>query len=64
MCERVAEGDELTPAKYLEINEISGNKVLVSWPIDSFHMVTSLNNRSSIEESIKSFLKMKGQIAY
>ena len=32
--------------------------------IDSFHIVTSLSNRSSIEKSIKSFLQMKGQIAY
>ena len=32
--------------------------------IDSFHIVTSLSNRSSIEKSIKTFLQMKGQIAY
>ena len=32
--------------------------------IDSFHIVISLSNRSSIEKSIKLFLKMKGQIAY
>ena len=32
--------------------------------IDSFHIVTSLSDRSSIEKSIKSFLHMKGQIAY
>ena len=32
--------------------------------IDSFHIVTSLSDRSSIEKSIKSFLQMKGQIAY
>ena len=31
--------------------------------IDSFHIVISLSNRSSIGKSIKSFLKMKGQIA-
>ena len=31
--------------------------------IDPFHMVNSLSNRSSIEKSIKPFLKMKGQIA-
>ena len=31
--------------------------------IDSFHIVISLSNRSSIEKSIKLFLKMKGQIA-
>ena len=33
-------------------------------PIDPFHIVISLSNRSSIEKSIKPFLKMKGQIAY
>ena len=32
--------------------------------IDPFHIVISLSNRSSIEKSIKPFLKMKGQIAY
>ena len=32
--------------------------------IDSFHIVTSLSDRSSIEKLIKSFLQMKGQIAY
>ena len=32
--------------------------------IDLFHIVISLSNRSSIEKSIKPFLKMKGQIAY
>ena len=32
--------------------------------LDSFHIVISLGNRSSIEKSIKLFLKMKGQIAY
>ena len=32
--------------------------------IDPFHIVISLSNRSSIEKSIKSFLKMKGQIGY
>ena len=32
--------------------------------IDHFHIVISLRNRSSIEKSIKLFLKMKGQIAY
>ena len=32
--------------------------------IDSFHIVISLSNRSSIDKSIKLFLKMKGQIAY
>ena len=32
--------------------------------IDFFHIVISLSNRSSIEKSIKLFLKMKGQIAY
>ena len=32
--------------------------------IDPFHIVISLRNRSSIEKSIKLFLKMKGQIAY
>ena len=31
--------------------------------IDPFHIVISLSNRSSIGKSIKSFLKMKGQIA-
>ena len=30
---------------------------------DPFHIVTSLSNRSSIEKSIKPFLKMKGQNA-
>ena len=29
-----------------------------------YHIVISLSNRSSIEKSIKLFLKMKGQIAY
>ena len=33
-------------------------------PIDPFHIVISLSNRSSIEKSIKPFLKMKGQIAF
>ena len=32
--------------------------------IDSFHIVISLSNRSSIEKSIKLFVKIKGQIAY
>ena len=32
--------------------------------IDPFHIVISLSNRSSIEKSKKSFLKMKGQIGY
>ena len=32
--------------------------------IDSFHIVISLSNRSSIEKSIVLFLKMKGQTAY
>ena len=32
--------------------------------IDSFHIVISLSNRSSIEKSIKLFLKMKGQMSY
>ena len=32
--------------------------------IDPFHIVISLSNRSSIEKSLKLFLKMKGQIAY
>ena len=32
--------------------------------IDYFHIVISLSIRSSIEKSIKLFLKMKGQIAY
>ena len=32
--------------------------------IDPFHTVISLSNRSSIEKSIKPFLKMKGQIAH
>ena len=32
--------------------------------IDPFHIVISLSNRSSIEKSIKPFLKMMGQIAY
>ena len=32
--------------------------------IDPFHIVISLRNCSSIEKSIKLFLKMKGQIAY
>ena len=32
--------------------------------IDPFHIVISLSNRSSIEKSIKPFLKIKGQIAY
>ena len=37
---------------------------LFSCSIDPFHIVISLSNRSSIEKSIKPFLKMKGQIAY
>ena len=32
--------------------------------IDPFHIIISLSNRSSIEKSIKLFLKMKGQIAF
>ena len=32
--------------------------------IDPFHIVISLSNCSSIGKLIKSFLKMKGQIAY
>ena len=41
------------------------NKVnRISCLIDPFHIVISLSNRSSIEISIKQFLKMKGQIAY
>ena len=32
--------------------------------IDSFLIVIPLSNSSSIEKSIKLFLKMKGQIAY
>ena len=42
----------------------SGMVFLLRWSIDSFHIVISLSNRSSIEKSIKLFLKMKGQIAY
>ena len=44
-------------------NIIEGEEELQS-SIDPFHIVISLSNRSSIEKSIKSFLKMKGQIAY
>ena len=39
-------------------------KYLLLVAIDPFHIVISLSNRSSIEKSIKLFLKMKGQIAY
>ena len=38
--------------------------IIIPLTIDSFHIVTSLSNRSSIEKLIKSFLQMKGQIAY
>ena len=37
---------------------------LTVYTIDPFHIVISLSDRSSIEKSIKPFLKMKGQIAY
>ena len=30
------------------------------YPIDPFHLVTSLSNRSSIEKSIKSFFAFEG----
>ena len=39
-------------------------KAIRTISIDPFHIVISLSNRSSIEKSIKPFLKMKGQIAY
>ena len=47
---------------FWDIKNLSSCRFLVA--IDSFHIVTSLSNRSSIEKSIKSFLQMKGQIAY
>ena len=47
-------GKDQDPVKMLKIQLL----------IDPFHIVISLCNRSSIEKSIKSFLKMKGQIAY
>ena len=43
----------------LRVNNL---KIMVA--TDPFHIVISLSNRSSIKKSIKSFLKMKGQIAY
>ena len=42
----------------------TGESGAISNIIDSFHIVTSLSDRSSIEKSIKSYLQMKGQIAY
>ena len=38
--------------------------MIIFRPIEPFHIVISLSNRSSIEKSIKLFLKMKGQIAF
>ena len=46
------------------LGPIPNAKKYIFFPIDSFHIVISLSNRSSIEKSIKLFLKMKGQIAY
>ena len=43
---------------------LSINLFFFTSSIDAFHIVISLSNRSSIEKSIKPFLKMKGQIAY
>ena len=49
----------------LKMKSISRDlKSRLSQKIDSLHIVISLSNRSSIEKSIKLFLKMKGQIAY
>ena len=39
-------------------------RILLNKSIDSFHIVNSLSNRSSIEKSIKLIFKMKGQIAF
>ena len=48
----------------LFLKEVISSCALFPIQIDPFHIVTSLSNRSSIEKSIKPFLKMKGQIAY
>ena len=44
--------------------EIAEMNLDIDRVIDHFHIVISLSNRSSIEKSIKPFLKMKGQVAY
>ena len=64
------------PLKIIQVSLIRVNKwntnigilfpvliCLQNGQIDPFHIVISLSNRSSIEKSIKPFLKMKGQIA-
>ena len=51
----------LSPSRILHFFEASIK--FKALPIDPFHIVISLSNRSSIEKSIKPFLKMKGQIA-
>ena len=49
----------------MSISQVGNTSILIYYSsIDSFHIVISLSNRSSIEKSIKLFLKMKGQIAY
>ena len=55
-----AENGQISPFLDIKLPIVQENVI----PIDSFHIVTSLSDRSSIEKSIKSFLQMKGQIAY
>ena len=45
------------------ISDAIRTKIACVGTVDPFHIVISLSNRSSIGKSIKSFLKMKGQIA-
>ena len=47
-----------------KLSDITCMCLALNLVIDSFHIVTPLSNRSSIEKSIKLFWQMKGQIAY